>query len=127
MKSNFRKLPCIYLSMNAKPGPSSSMSVQKTKILTFQHCRQPGYFTIKGVILFVVAMYLLVKFALFLLVATTSVERAFMVINIIKSVLCNRMGDEFINVCLVAYIEQDIFNIIETYEVMQYFQNMKSC
>ena len=46
--------------------------------------------------------------------------------NIIKSALRNRMGDEFINDCLVTYIEQEIFNQIDKEEVLQHFQNMKN-
>ena len=38
------------------------------------------------------------------------------------------MGDEFMNDCLVTYIEQEIFNQIdkEEDEVLQHFQNKKN-
>ncbi|XP_057471076.1 uncharacterized protein LOC130759880 [Actinidia eriantha] len=57
-------------------------------------------------------VYLLVKLALILPVATASVERAFSAMNIIKTSLRNRMGDEWMNDCLVTYIERDIFDTI---------------
>ena len=36
------------------------------------------------------------------------------------------MEDQWKNDCLVAYIEKDIFKIIECEEIMQWFQNMKN-
>ncbi|XP_058005418.1 uncharacterized protein LOC131181388 [Hevea brasiliensis] len=48
-------------------------------------------------------------------VATATVERAFSAMNIIKSSLRNRMGDELLNDCLVAYIERDLFAIKAEY------------
>ncbi|XP_025630197.1 uncharacterized protein [Arachis hypogaea] len=46
-------------------------------------------------------VFLLLKLALILPVATASVERTFSTMNIIKSRLRNRMGDEWLNDCLV--------------------------
>ncbi|KAM7474856.1 hypothetical protein LguiB_022099 [Lonicera macranthoides] len=71
-------------------------------------------------------VYLLVKLALLLPIATASVERVFSAMKIIKCALRNRMGDEFMNDCLVTYIEQEVFNNINKEEVLQYFQNMKN-
>ena len=70
-------------------------------------------------------VYLLVKLALILPVATASVERAFSAMKIIKSSLRNRMGDEWMNDCLVSYIESDIFKTIDNEAILQRFQNMK--
>ena len=70
-------------------------------------------------------VYLLVKLALILPVATASVERVFSAMKIIKSSLRNRMGDEWMNDCLVSYIESDIFKIIDNEAILQKFQNMK--
>ena len=36
------------------------------------------------------------------------------------------MGDQWINDCLVTYIDKDIFKTIECEEIMQRFQNMKN-
>ena len=58
-------------------------------------------------------VYLLVTLALTLLVATTTVERAFSTLNIIKNRLRNQIGDQWMNDCLVTNIEKDIFKTIE--------------
>ncbi|XP_050111822.1 uncharacterized protein LOC126590402 [Malus sylvestris] len=71
-------------------------------------------------------VYLLLTLALILPVATASVERVFSAMNIVKNTLRNRMGDLWMNDCLVAYIEKDIFNSIEDEAIMQRFQNMKT-
>ena len=64
--------------------------------------------------------------ALILPVATATVERAFLAMNIIKNRLHNRIGDQWINDCLVTYIEKNIFKTIEYEKIMQQFQNMKN-
>ena len=69
-------------------------------------------------------VYLLIKLALTLPVATATVERAFSAMNIIKTRLRNRMGDEMMSDCLMTYIENDVFNNIEMEKVIQRFQNM---
>ncbi|XP_016514335.1 uncharacterized protein LOC107831118 [Nicotiana tabacum] len=51
-------------------------------------------------------VFRLVKFALLLLVATATVERAFSTMKLIKSDLRNRMDDELLSGCLVPYIEK---------------------
>ena len=71
-------------------------------------------------------VYLLVTLALILLVATANIERAFSVMNIIKNRLRNQIGDQWMNDCLVTYIEKDIFKTIKCEEIMQWFQNMKN-
>ena len=58
---------------------------------------------------------------LILPVATAIVERAFSAMNIIKNQLRNRIGDQWMNDCLVIYIEKDIFKTIECEEIMQRF------
>ena len=64
-------------------------------------------------------VYSLVTLALILLVATVTVKRAFSVMNIIKNRLRNRIGDWWMNNCLVTYIEKYIFKTIESEEIMQ--------
>jgi hypothetical protein len=54
-------------------------------------------------------VYLLLKLVLILLVATTSVERAFSTMNFVKNRLRNRMNDDLLDDYLVTFIEQDIF------------------
>ena len=71
-------------------------------------------------------IYLLVTLALILLVATTTVERVFSTMNIIKNRLRNQIGDQWMNDCLITYIEKYIFKTIKCEEIMQWFQNMKN-
>ena len=59
--------------------------------------------------------------------AIATVKRAFSTMNIIKNRLRNQIGDQWMNDCLVTYIEKDIFKTIKCEEIMQRFQNMKNC
>ena len=71
-------------------------------------------------------VYSLVTVALILPVATATVERTFSVMNIIKNQLRNQIGDQWMNDCLVTYIEKYIFKTIKCEEIIQRFQNMKN-
>ena len=71
-------------------------------------------------------IHLLVTLALILLVTTATVERAFLTMNIIKNRLRNQIGNQWMNDCLVTYIEKDKFKTIKCEEIMQRFQNMKN-
>ena len=71
-------------------------------------------------------VYSLVTLALILLVTTATVERDFSAMNIIKNRLRNQIGDQWMNDCLVTYIEKYIFKTIKCKEIMQRFQNMKN-
>ena len=71
-------------------------------------------------------VYLLVKLALTLLVATATVERSFSTMKYIKNELRNRMRDQWMNDCLVMYIEKDVACSIDNKTIMQRFQNMKT-
>lgn len=70
-------------------------------------------------------VYLLVKLALTLPVATASVERAFSAMKYIKTSLRNRMGDQWLNDCLVPYIEKDVFESIDNKAIMKEFQKIR--
>jgi hypothetical protein len=59
-------------------------------------------------------VYSLVTLPLILPVATTSVERAFLTMNIVKNRLRNKMTDLWMNDCLIIYIEKDIFKTISS-------------
>jgi hAT family C-terminal dimerisation region len=50
-------------------------------------------------------VYHLIELALILPMTTTTVERAFSAMNIIKTKLCNKMGDEWMNDNMICYIE----------------------
>jgi hypothetical protein len=64
--------------------------------------------------------------SLILPVGTAIVERVFSAMSIVKHRLRNRMEDEWMNNCLITYIEKDIFKIISNEEIMQRFQGMKA-
>ena len=70
--------------------------------------------------------YSSVTLALILLVAIATFERVFSAMNIIKNWLRNQIGDQWMNDCLVTYIEKYIFKTIKCEEIMQRFQNMKN-
>ena len=71
-------------------------------------------------------VYSLVTLALILLIATATIKRVFSVMNIIKNRLRNQIGDQWMNDCLITYIEKNIFKTIKCEEIMQQFQNMKN-
>lgn len=71
-------------------------------------------------------VYHLIELILILPVATATVERAFSAMNIIKSNLRNKMGDEFLTDCLVCYIEKELFMGIDNEVILQHFQNMRT-
>lgn len=51
-------------------------------------------------------VYLLVKLALVLPVATATVERGFSAMKLVKTTFRNKMGDTWLNDCLITYIEK---------------------
>ena len=71
-------------------------------------------------------VYFLVKLVLTLHVATATVERNFSTIKYIKNELHNRIGDQWMNDCLIVYIEKDVPYSIDNEIIMQRFQNMKT-
>ena len=71
-------------------------------------------------------VYLLIKLAMISPVATATVERTFSAMNIVKNRLRNRMGDQWMNDCLVAYIEKDLFTKIDNEDIVDKFQKMKT-
>ncbi|XP_050889973.1 uncharacterized protein LOC127095307 [Lathyrus oleraceus] len=66
-------------------------------------------------------VYLLLKLSLILPVATATTERVFSAMNIIKNQIRNRMSDDWLNDCLVTYIERDIFVDVENEKIIQHF------
>ncbi|RWR88789.1 zinc finger MYM-type protein 1-like protein [Cinnamomum micranthum f. kanehirae] len=71
-------------------------------------------------------VYLLLKLVLTLPIATATVERASSIVKIVKNRLHSRMEAEWMNDCLLVYIEKDIFNGIDDETIMQRFQTMKT-
>lgn len=70
-------------------------------------------------------VYRLITLVLIFPVATTSVKRVFSTMNLIKSDLRNKMGDDWLNENLVVYVEKDIFKKLENEAILQRFQNMR--
>ncbi|XP_016477227.1 uncharacterized protein LOC107798711 [Nicotiana tabacum] len=71
-------------------------------------------------------VYLHVKFTLIITVAAASVERAFSSMKYIKNDLRNRMDEDFLNNCLVCYIERGIFKTVSNDAIIDRFQSMKT-
>jgi hypothetical protein len=70
-------------------------------------------------------IYQLLKVVLILSVATTSVERCFSAMNVVKKKLHNKMDDQFMSDCLICYMEKDIFSTISNDAVIDLFKKMK--
>ncbi|XP_042412971.1 zinc finger MYM-type protein 1-like [Zingiber officinale] len=58
-------------------------------------------------------VYRMIELALLLPVATATVERVFSTMNIVKTDLRNKIGDEWMNDSLIVYIEKDVFNTVD--------------
>ncbi|CAD6262070.1 unnamed protein product [Miscanthus lutarioriparius] len=70
-------------------------------------------------------VYRLIELILILPVATASVERIFSALNIIKTDLRNKMGDEWLNDLMICYTEKEIFRKIDNEKIKKRFQEMK--
>jgi hypothetical protein len=70
-------------------------------------------------------VYRLITLALTLPVATASVERAFSAMNIIKTDLRNKMGDDWLNDLMICYVEKEIFAEIDDKKIMLRFHSYK--
>ncbi|CAK8576821.1 unnamed protein product [Lathyrus sativus] len=68
----------------------------------------------------------LLKLAVIFPVSTATIKQSFSAMKIVKTRLRNRMGDEWMNGCLVTYIESDVLKYIDNEQIIQRFQNMKS-
>ncbi|XP_039115134.1 uncharacterized protein LOC120250388 [Dioscorea cayenensis subsp. rotundata] len=58
--------------------------------------------------------------------ATASVERSFSAMNIIKTDLHNKIGDEWLNDMMICYIKRQVFETIDDEAILVRFQNMQS-
>jgi hypothetical protein len=72
-------------------------------------------------------VYKLLKLVLVLTVATATVERVFSSMNYVKNKLRNRMRDQYLNDCLVTFIERDFFLQVKDEDIIKRFQEMKFC
>ncbi|KAI3897135.1 hypothetical protein MKX03_025997, partial [Papaver bracteatum] len=69
-------------------------------------------------------VYLLITLSLILPVATATVERVFSAMHIVKNRLRNSIGNEWLNNCLLTYIERELFRKISIDRIRQRFQDM---
>ena len=70
-------------------------------------------------------VYLLLKLALILPVATASVERAFSAMKLVKTDLRNKMGDQFLSDSLVSYIEKSVLDGISNDVIVDIYQGIR--
>ena len=70
-------------------------------------------------------VYRLLKLVLVLPVATASVERCFSAIKTVKTILRNRIGDGFLNDCIVCFVEQEFLAAISINDVITRFHKME--
>jgi hypothetical protein len=71
-------------------------------------------------------IYKLIELALLLLVSTTSVERAFSVMKIIKSKLRNQISNEWFIDLMVCYTERELFKALDNTTITRRFQGIKT-
>ncbi|KAL7001672.1 hypothetical protein U1Q18_052392 [Sarracenia purpurea var. burkii] len=71
-------------------------------------------------------VYRLLTLALILPVATSTIERTFSEMKIVKNRLHSGMDDQWMHDSLVVYIEREMFNSISNEIIMYRFQTMKS-
>ena len=69
-------------------------------------------------------VYRLLKLALVLPVATASVVHVFSAMKFVKSQLCNKMGDQWLNDPLVTFIERDVLWTINNGVILAHFQKI---
>jgi hypothetical protein len=70
-------------------------------------------------------VYRIIELALLLPVATTTVERAFSAMKIIKTKLRNKMTDGWLNDLIVCYIEREIYKGLDLQQIIKAFQIRK--
>ena len=71
-------------------------------------------------------VYRFITLTLILPIATTTVERIFFAMNIVKNGLRNLTGEEWMSDSLVIYIEKEFSNRVTNEDIMQRFQKMKT-
>jgi hypothetical protein len=72
-------------------------------------------------------VYRLMKLVLVLPVAIATVERIFSGMKIVKTNLRNRIGDEFMNNCLICYVEKEEMMKVMNDVVVRRFMKMQGC
>jgi hypothetical protein len=67
-------------------------------------------------------VYKLLKLVLLLPVATACVQRVRSSMNYVKNKQMNKMGDEYLNNCMVIFIEREFFNEVTNEDIINLFQ-----
>ena len=70
-------------------------------------------------------VYKLLKLVLLLPVATAGVEMIFSIMNFVKNKLRSKMGQKFLNGCLVTFIEREFCLQAKDRDIVSYFQGIK--
>ena len=68
----------------------------------------------------------LIRLILTLLVSTVTIERAFLVMKVVKNDLCNKMDNEFLTDCIVVYIERDNVEGFDCDSIIDDFYSLKN-
>ena len=63
-------------------------------------------------------VYKLLKLVLIRPIATASIERVFSTMNYVKNKQRNKMGDEYLNNCLVTFIESEFFGQVKDEDII---------
>jgi hypothetical protein len=71
-------------------------------------------------------VYQLLKLVLVLPVATASVERCFSAMKIVKTILRNRIGNKFMNDCIICFVEPEFLATIPDNVIIDRFQKMEN-
>ena len=70
-------------------------------------------------------VYRLLKLVLVLPIATASVERCFSAMKIVKTILRNRIGDEFMNDCIICFVKPEFIYAIPIEDVIVRFHKWR--
>uniref|UniRef100_A0A453KQ00 HAT C-terminal dimerisation domain-containing protein n=1 Tax=Aegilops tauschii subsp. strangulata TaxID=200361 RepID=A0A453KQ00_AEGTS len=71
-------------------------------------------------------VYKFIELALILPVSTTSVERAFSAMEIIKNKLRSNINNEWFNDLMICYTERELFKSVDDKDIIRTFTTMKS-
>jgi hypothetical protein len=71
-------------------------------------------------------VYKLIELAFILPVSTTSVEKAFSAMKIIKSKFHNKINDVWMNDLMICYTEREIFKSLDDVDIIRTFNAKKS-
>ena len=70
-------------------------------------------------------VYKLLKLVLLLPFAIAGVERFFSIMNFVKNKLRSKIGQKFLNGCLVTFIEREFLLQAKDQDLISYFQSIK--